>query len=67
MSRWFMQCLREQAMLLEIIFLYYAYFAIPPANLLLLTKLFTEQNFGRRQQNRHLVEQSMDILIDRIG
>ncbi|KAM9326170.1 nucleoporin NUP188 [Gastrophryne carolinensis] len=66
-SRWFTQCLREQAMLLEIIFLYYAYFAIPPANLLALTKLFKEQGFGRRQQNRHLVEQSLDPLIDRIG
>ncbi|XP_077334682.1 nucleoporin NUP188 isoform X2 [Lithobates pipiens] len=66
-SRWFMQRLREQAMLLEIIFLYYAYFAIPSTNLLLLTKLFTEHGFGRRQQNRHLVEQSLDPLIDRIG
>ncbi|XP_075180884.1 nucleoporin NUP188 [Anomaloglossus baeobatrachus] len=66
-SRWFAQCLREQAMLLEIIFLYYAYFAISPSNLLALAKLFKEQGFGRRQQNRHLVEQSMDPLIDRIG
>ncbi|XP_040261568.1 nucleoporin NUP188 isoform X1 [Bufo bufo] len=66
-SRWFAQCLREQAMLLEIIFLYYAYFAISPSNLLALTRLFREQGFGRRQQNRHLVEQSLDPLIDRIG
>ncbi|KAG9477716.1 hypothetical protein GDO78_012956 [Eleutherodactylus coqui] len=66
-SRWFAQCLREQAMLLEIIFLYYAYFAISPSNLLALTRLFKEQGFGRRQQNRHLVEQSLDPLIDRIG
>ncbi|XP_072287840.1 nucleoporin NUP188 isoform X3 [Pyxicephalus adspersus] len=66
-SRWFTQCLQEQAMLLEIIFLYYAYFAIPPVSLLSLTKLFAEQGFGRRQQNRHLVEQNLDPLIDRIG
>ncbi|XP_053552160.1 nucleoporin NUP188 [Bombina bombina] len=66
-SRWFVQCLREQAMLLEIIFLYYAYFAISPSELLVLTKLFKEQGFGRRQQNRHLVEPSMDPLVDRIG
>ncbi|KAM8934282.1 nucleoporin NUP188 [Pelodytes ibericus] len=66
-SRWFMQCLREQAMLLEIIFLYYACFAITPSTLLNLTKLFKEQGFGRRQQNRHLVEPSMDPLVDRIG
>ncbi|XP_056394145.1 nucleoporin NUP188 isoform X2 [Hyla sarda] len=66
-SRWFAQCLREQAMLLEIIFLYYAYFAISPSNLLALTRLFKEQGFGRRQQNRHLVEQSLDPLVDRIG
>ncbi|XP_075041132.1 nucleoporin NUP188 isoform X1 [Mixophyes fleayi] len=66
-SRWFMHCLREQAMLLEIIFLYYAYFTISPANLLVLTRLFKEQGFGRRQQNRHLLEQSLDPLIDRIG
>ncbi|XP_071980441.1 nucleoporin NUP188 isoform X1 [Engystomops pustulosus] len=66
-SRWFAQCLREQAMLLEIIFLYYAYFAISPSDLLTLTRLFKEQGFGRRQQNRHLVEQNLDPLIDRIG
>ncbi|MEE6505586.1 hypothetical protein FKM82_005567 [Ascaphus truei] len=66
-SRWFAQCLREQAMLLEIIFLYYAYFAISPAELLAFTRMFKEQGFGRRQQNRHLVEQTMDPLVDRIG
>ncbi|KAM4663713.1 nucleoporin NUP188 isoform 2-T2 [Discoglossus pictus] len=66
-SRWFVQHLREQAMLLEIVFLYYAYFAISPADLLVLAKLFKEQGFGRRQQNRLLLEPSMDSLMDRIG
>ncbi|XP_068104600.1 nucleoporin NUP188 isoform X2 [Hyperolius riggenbachi] len=66
-SRWFTQCLREQAMLLEIVFLYYACYAMPAATLLDLTKLFKEQGFGRRQKNRLLVEQSLDPLIDRIG
>ncbi|KAE8583088.1 hypothetical protein XENTR_v10020421 [Xenopus tropicalis] len=66
-SRWFVQRLREQAMLLEIIFLYFACFAASPSDLLALTKLFKEQGFGCRLQNRHLVEPSMDPLVERIG
>ncbi|XP_036272111.1 nucleoporin NUP188 isoform X4 [Pipistrellus kuhlii] len=66
-SRWFVQCLREQSMLLEIIFLYYAYFEMAPSDLLILTKLFKEQGFGSRQTNRHLVDETMDPFVDRIG
>uniref|UniRef100_A0A3Q3IR34 Nucleoporin NUP188 n=1 Tax=Monopterus albus TaxID=43700 RepID=A0A3Q3IR34_MONAL len=66
-SRWFLQCLREQCLLLEIIFLYYAYFEISPPDLLSFTKMFKEQGFGLRQTNRHLVDKSMDTLVDRIG
>ncbi|XP_029024008.1 nucleoporin NUP188 [Betta splendens] len=66
-SRWFLQCLREQALLLEIIFLYYAYFEMSPADLLSFTKMFKEQGFGLRQTNRHLVDKSMDALVDCIG
>ncbi|XP_061912818.1 nucleoporin NUP188 [Entelurus aequoreus] len=66
-SRWFLQCLREQSLLLEIIFLYYAYFEMSPADLLAFTKMFKEQGFGLRQTNRHLVDKSMDALVDRIG
>ncbi|KAK1334070.1 hypothetical protein QTO34_005070 [Cnephaeus nilssonii] len=66
-SRWFVQCLREQSMLLEIIFLYYAYFEMAPSDLLVLTKLFKEQGFGSRQTNRHLVDETMDPFVDRIG
>ncbi|XP_040860252.1 nucleoporin NUP188 [Ochotona curzoniae] len=66
-SRWFAQCLREQCMLLEIIFLYYAYFEMSPSDLLVLTKMFKEQGFGSRQINRHLVDETMDPFIDRIG
>uniref|UniRef100_M3ZTZ5 Nucleoporin NUP188 n=1 Tax=Xiphophorus maculatus TaxID=8083 RepID=M3ZTZ5_XIPMA len=66
-SRWFMQCLREQSLLLEIIFLYYAYFEMSPSDLLNFTKMFKEQGFGLRQTNRHLVDKNMDALVDRIG
>ncbi|XP_035246168.1 nucleoporin NUP188 homolog [Anguilla anguilla] len=66
-SRWFLQCLREQSLLLEILFVYYAYFEMAPADLLSLTKIFKEQGFGQRQTNRHLVDKSMDVLVDRIG
>ncbi|XP_012876728.1 PREDICTED: nucleoporin NUP188 homolog [Dipodomys ordii] len=66
-SRWFAQCLREQSMLLEIIFLYYAYFEMTPSDLLVLTKMFKEQGFGSRQTNRHLVDETMDPFVDRIG
>uniref|UniRef100_A0AAR2KVL0 Nucleoporin NUP188 n=1 Tax=Pygocentrus nattereri TaxID=42514 RepID=A0AAR2KVL0_PYGNA len=66
-SRWFTQCLREQALLLEVLFLYYAYFEMPPSDLLTFTRLFKEQGFGQRQTNRHLVDKSMDALVDRIG
>ncbi|MEQ2284625.1 hypothetical protein AMECASPLE_023558, partial [Ameca splendens] len=66
-SRWFMQCLREQSLLLEIIFLYYAYFEMSPADLLSFTKMFKGQGFGLRQTNRHLVDKSLDALVDRIG
>ncbi|XP_055035112.2 nucleoporin NUP188 [Misgurnus anguillicaudatus] len=66
-SRWFVQCLKEQALLLEILFLYYAYFEMPPNDLLTFTRLFKEQGFGQRQTNRHLVDKSMDALVDRIG
>ncbi|MFT7815488.1 nucleoporin NUP188 homolog, partial [Arapaima gigas] len=66
-SRWFLQCLREQSLLLEILFLYYAYFEMPPSDLLAFTKIFKEQGFGQRQTNRHLVDKSMDALVDRIG
>lgn len=66
-SRWFLQCLREQSLLLEIIFLYYAYFEMSTSDLLSFTKLFKEQGFGLRQTNRHLVDKSMDTLVDRIG
>ncbi|KAL4825528.1 hypothetical protein H8958_003417 [Nasalis larvatus] len=44
-------------MLLEIIFLYYAYFEMAPSDLLVLTKMFKEQGFGSRQTNRHLVDE----------
>uniref|UniRef100_A0A8C9Z6W9 Nucleoporin NUP188 n=1 Tax=Sander lucioperca TaxID=283035 RepID=A0A8C9Z6W9_SANLU len=66
-SLWFLQCLREQSLLLEIIFLYYAYFEMSPSDLLGFTKMFKEQGFGLRQTNRHLVDKSMDSLVDRIG
>ncbi|RMB93436.1 hypothetical protein DUI87_30132 [Hirundo rustica rustica] len=66
-SRWFVQCLREQSMLLEVIFLYYAYFEMAPEELLAFAKMFKEQGFGLRQTNRHLVDESMDHLVDRIG
>ncbi|XP_059214665.1 nucleoporin NUP188 isoform X2 [Centropristis striata] len=66
-SLWFLQCLREQSLLLEIIFLYYAYFEMSPSDLLSFTKTFKEQGFGLRQTNRHLVDKSMDSLVDRIG
>lgn len=66
-SRWFLRCLREQSLLLEIIFLYYAYFEMSPSDLLSFTKMFKEQGFGLRQTNRHLVDKSMDALVDRIG
>ncbi|XP_049459396.1 nucleoporin NUP188 [Epinephelus fuscoguttatus] len=66
-SLWFLQCLREQSLLLEIIFLYYAYFEMSPSDLLSFTKMFKEQGFGLRQTNRHLVDKSMDALVDRIG
>ncbi|CAK6973622.1 nucleoporin NUP188-like%2C partial [Scomber scombrus] len=66
-SRWFLQCLREQSLLLEIIFLYYAYFEMSPSDLLGFTKIFKEQGFGLRQTNRQLVDKSMDALVDRIG
>lgn len=54
-------------MLLEIIFLYYAYFEMAPSDLLVLTKMFKEQGFGSRQTNRHLVDETMDPFVDRIG
>ncbi|KAM8871349.1 nucleoporin NUP188 isoform 2-T2 [Synchiropus picturatus] len=66
-SRWFLQCLREQSLLLEIIFLYHAYFEMTPTDMLTFTKMFKEQGFGLRQTNRHLVDKSMDALVDRIG
>uniref|UniRef100_A0A6Q2Y3E1 Nucleoporin NUP188 n=1 Tax=Esox lucius TaxID=8010 RepID=A0A6Q2Y3E1_ESOLU len=66
-SRWFTQCLREQSLLLEILFLYYAYFEMGPGDLFSFTKMFKEQGFGLRQTNRHLVDKSMDALVDRIG
>uniref|UniRef100_A0A673MJP4 Nucleoporin NUP188 n=1 Tax=Sinocyclocheilus rhinocerous TaxID=307959 RepID=A0A673MJP4_9TELE len=66
-SHWFVQCLKEQALLLEILFLYYAYFEMPPNELCTFTRLFKEQGFGQRQTNRHLVGKSMDVLVERIG
>ncbi|XP_078082449.1 nucleoporin NUP188 isoform X2 [Mustelus asterias] len=66
-SRWFVQCLKEQALILEIIFLYYAYFEMGPEDLLAFAQIFKEQGFGTRQTNRHLVDESMDGLVDRIG
>lgn len=66
-SRWFVQCLREQSMLLEVIFLYYAYFEMASEELLAFAKMFKDQGFGSRQTNRHLIDKSMDPLVDRIG
>ncbi|XP_034048001.1 nucleoporin NUP188 homolog isoform X2 [Thalassophryne amazonica] len=66
-SQWFLQCLREQSLLLEIIFLYFAYYEMSPADLLSFTKMFKEQGFGLRQTNKHLLDKSMDALVDRIG
>ncbi|KAL0606462.1 Nucleoporin NUP188-like protein [Plecturocebus cupreus] len=37
------------------------------SDLLVLTKMFKEQGFGRRQANRHLVDETMDPFVDRIG
>uniref|UniRef100_H3DN38 Nucleoporin NUP188 n=1 Tax=Tetraodon nigroviridis TaxID=99883 RepID=H3DN38_TETNG len=66
-SLWFRQCLREQSLLLEIIFLYSAYFEMSPTDLLSFTKMFKGQGFGLRQTNRHLVDKSMDMLVERTG
>ncbi|XP_077162658.1 nucleoporin NUP188 isoform X2 [Paroedura picta] len=66
-SCWFVQCLREQSMLLEVIFLYYAYFEMASEELLAFAKMFKDQGFGSRQTNRHLIDKSMDPLVDRIG
>ncbi|XP_062815966.1 nucleoporin NUP188 isoform X1 [Anolis carolinensis] len=66
-SSWFVQCLREQSFLLEVIFLYYAYFEMPPEDLLGFVKTFKEQGFGSRQTNRHLIDETMDPLVDHIG
>lgn len=52
---------------MEVLFLYYAYFEMPPSDLLNFARLFKEQGFGQRQTNRHLVDKSMDALVDRIG
>uniref|UniRef100_Q5SRE5-2 Isoform 2 of Nucleoporin NUP188 n=1 Tax=Homo sapiens TaxID=9606 RepID=Q5SRE5-2 len=38
-----------------------------PSDLLVLTKMFKEQGFGSRQTNRHLVDETMDPFVDRIG
>uniref|UniRef100_A0A4W3J4K6 Nucleoporin NUP188 n=1 Tax=Callorhinchus milii TaxID=7868 RepID=A0A4W3J4K6_CALMI len=65
--RWFVQCLREQALILEIIFLYYAYFEMAPEDFLAFARIFKEQGFGRRQTNRHLIDETMDALVDSIG
>lgn len=48
-------------------FLYYAYFEMGPEDLLAFARIFKEQGFGARQTNRHLIDESMDGLVDRIG
>ena len=61
------ETLKIKEEVLEIIFLYYAYFEMAPSDLLVLTKMFKEQGFGSRQTNRHLVDETMDPFVDRIG
>uniref|UniRef100_A0A8C4NXP8 Nucleoporin NUP188 n=1 Tax=Dicentrarchus labrax TaxID=13489 RepID=A0A8C4NXP8_DICLA len=63
-SLWFLQCLREQSLLLEIIFLYYAYFEMSPSDLLSFTKMFKEEGFGLRQTNRHLVDRKRLVIFE---
>ncbi|KAJ7394471.1 hypothetical protein OS493_000282 [Desmophyllum pertusum] len=66
-SRWALQYLREQILLLEIMFLYYKEFVVPAKSLLQLAKLFQSQGFGIKQVNRHLFEGQAELLLPHIS
>ncbi|XP_078374534.1 nucleoporin NUP188-like isoform X2 [Oculina patagonica] len=66
-SRWALQYLREQMLLLEIMLLYYKEFVVPAKSLLELAKLFQSQGFGMKQVNRHLFEAQADVLLPHIS
>lgn len=66
-SRWALQYLREQMLLLEIMLLYYKEFVVPAKSLLELAKLFQSQGFGMKQVNRHLFEGQAEVLLPHIS
>lgn len=66
-SRWALQYLREQILLLEIMLLYYKEFVVPAKSLLELAKLFQAQGFGSKQVNRHLFEGQANVLLPHIS
>ncbi|CAH3134960.1 unnamed protein product [Pocillopora meandrina] len=66
-QRWALQFLREQILLLEIMFLYYKEFVVPAKSLLDLAKLFQSQSFGLKQVNRQLFEGQAEVLLPHIS
>ncbi|XP_075909302.1 nucleoporin NUP188 isoform X3 [Petromyzon marinus] len=65
---WAQQCLREQCLLLELLFLYYVYFEMKPHALLRLARLFHAQSFGLRQlQGLEAPHEGSAMLVSRVG
>ncbi|KAK3743945.1 hypothetical protein QZH41_020284 [Actinostola sp. cb2023] len=61
------QYLREQVLLLEIMFLYYRDYLHTSNSLLQTAKLFQSQGFGTKQVNRHLLDARSELLIPQIS
>ncbi|XP_062505615.1 nucleoporin NUP188-like [Corticium candelabrum] len=66
-GRWAIQLLREQASLLEVLFLYYRDFQMPPETLTSIAKLFEGQLFGARQPNKYLFNSTANEIVEYIG
>ncbi|XP_064649346.1 nucleoporin NUP188-like isoform X2 [Lineus longissimus] len=64
---WLVQNLREQCELLEIILLFYKDFQHQAKDLLSTFTQFKKQGFGKHQTNKHLLDESMELLVARIG
>lgn len=67
MYLWVQENLREQSEILEILYIYVKDFDLPEEQVLKLLELFKRHGFGRLQNYKHVIDDSLIFLVKRIG
>lgn len=67
MYLWVQENLREQSEILEILYIYVKDFDLPEEQVFKLLELFKRHGFGRLQNYKHVIDDSLIFLVKRIG